>query len=248
MDNTEQISCVASRGMHSPHKLGPRTCILDVDETLVHTWDNTSFVSTYGIYTNPTLFRRFHPIGEPPLAYSIKFNDTNGENHAWGLYRPHLQTFLKFCDEYFDDILIWSAGVPDYVNNVIKHMYHDLGLRLPKLVWARPKCSSYKGMYHKPIGDIITDINSRPLSQLCIDPKSTIIVDDRNHTFMSNPQNGVLIPIYHPGKDRYNRIPTIEDLLDRSDNNLIRLMSWLQTSMIRNAEDIRYVDKSTIFY
>lgn len=225
----------------------PKTLVLDLDETLVHSWENPTFLEGLKIYSDPTTYRRFHPMGEQQIAYSMLLDVAPGkQSRIWGLYRPHVYEFLAFCSEYFENVIVWSAGLRDYVNEISK-IFSEAGLRFPKMIWSREHCSNYQGLYHKPINNIITDLANRPFSSFHIDPRWTLIVDDKIHTFKENPQSGVLIPPYHPGKDNPGKIPSMNDLLDRSDNALLKLKAWLERPEVRDASDIRNVDKSNIF-
>ena len=227
---------------------GPRTLILDLDETVIHSWENARFLDTYQIYTNPTIYRNFHPKGSPSIAYSMLLDMNGNINRIWGLNRPNTYEFLTFASQYFDNIIVWSAGIRPYVDDITKQIFLESGLRPPKLVWSRNKCSNYQGLYHKPISEINAELTTRPYVTFKIDPKSTLILDDKQHTFMENPQNGILARPYHPGKDRPGKIPTLDDLLDRSDRDLLQFMEWLESPKVRNAEDVRTLDKSNIFH
>lgn len=229
------------------HTLGPKTLILDLDETLIHSYEDPHFLESYGIYTTPEIYRKFHPTGSSPIAYSMFLDLPSGNSRIWGLYRPYMYEFLSFAKEYFDNILVWSAGLQSYVEEISQRIFLDSGMSSPKLIWSRNKCYNYQGYYHKPISELISDISTRPFSQLKIEAKSTLILDDKTYTFMQNPDNGVLIPIFYPGKDRSNKIPLLQDLLDRSDNALVQFMNWLKRSEVRNCEDIRILNKTKIF-
>jgi len=225
-----------------------RTLILDLDETAVHSYENPEFIDRYGIYSDPETSRKFHPLGVPQVAYSMFLVLPNGAlSRTWGLYRPNIYEFLRFAKGYFRNIIVWSAGIDPYVNEIVKGLFLESGLPTPKVVWCRSNCSIYQDIYHKPIHDLITYISNSPHSTLKIDPKWTIIVDDRLHTFMQNPNSGVLIPPYHPGNNRPGKIPTMEDLLDRSDDALLKLMEWLKRPEVMHAPDIRDMDKTKIF-
>jgi TFIIF-interacting CTD phosphatase-like protein len=236
---------------HSPRSRytgkGPKTLILDLDETLIHSWENSRFIDTYKIYTDPTIYRRFHPLGTPQIAYSMLLDMNGSLNRIWGLHRPYLYEFLSFAGQYFDNIIVWSAGIRPYVDEITKQIFLESGLQPPKIVWSRNKCSNYQGLYHKPISEINAELATRPYETFTIDPKSTLILDDKQHTFMENPQNGILIRPYHPGKNRPEKFPTMEDLLDRSDKDLLQFMRWLERPEVRNAEDVRSLDKTNIF-
>jgi len=222
--------------------LGPKTLILDLDETLVHSWTNPTFVGEYKIYSNPEIYRLFHPLGSHQITYSMHF-DINGDVTIWGLYRPNVFKFLSFVGEYFENIIVWSAGIKPYVESIVRQLFLESGLSLPKIVWSRDKCSNYQGYHHKPISTLTYDMSSRHYESVKIDPKSTVIIDDKQYTFMENPYNGILIPPYHPGKDRPNGIPTLDDLLDRTDNSLLKLIDFFERSDVKNTTDIRMINK-----
>lgn len=226
---------------------GPRSIVFDIDETLCHSYENSSFLETYQIYTDPNIYRQFHPIGSPSISYSMLLDMNGHQNRIWGIYRPYLHEFLSFAGQYFDNIIVWSAGIVPYVDEISKQMFLESGLNPPKLVWARNRCSKYQDLYHKPISEINAELSTRPYETFKIDPKSTLILDDKQHTFMENRNNGVLIPIYSPGRNRPGRIPTMDDLLDRSDKALLQFKEWLEKPEVMNCEDVRNLDKSKIF-
>lgn len=235
---------------------GPKTLILDLDETLVHSWERPNFLETYQIYTNPEIARLFHPTGKSDIAYSIYLGSNNGNSAytninenlcIWGLKRPHLDEFINFCSHYFDHVLVWSAGIDSYVQEITKNIFRDSGFISPRLIWSRLNCSSYQGYFHKPISEISLSLSRQHPQTFSIDPKTTLILDDKVHTFMQNPQNGILIPPYHPGTDHSDRTPNLTDLTDRSDSALLKFMKWLNNPAVRNAEDVRFLDKTHIF-
>lgn len=232
----------------SKNKRNGKTLILDLDETLVHSYENAHFLETYGIYSDPTVYRKFHPVGSPQIAYSMLLDVNGSQNRIWGLHRPYLYEFLSFCSDYFDNILVWSAAIDIYVKEITRQIFLEAGLRPPRLSWSRDKCSNYRGLYHKPISDIDAELKNRPYVTFTIDPKKTLILDDKHHTFMMNLDNGVLVPCFHPGKNRPDKIPTLDDLLDRSDNALMQFKQWLQRPEVQNAEDVRLLDKTNIFH
>lgn len=230
---------------------GPRTIILDLDECLIHSYENPSFLEELGIYNSAEIYRMFHPLGSQSLSYSMLLDINSRQSKIWGVYRPNLFVFLAKAGQYFDNIIVWSAGIVPYVEEIVKQIFLESGLQPPKLVWARNKCAIYRDkhqeLYHKPISEIEAELNSRPYQTFSIDPKTTLIIDDKQHTFISNSENGVLIPVFYPGRNRPNRTPTLEDLLDRSDDCLLKFMSWLETDEVRNCEDVRTLAKEDIF-
>lgn len=230
---------------------GPRSIVLDLDENLLHSYENPQFLDTLEIYKNPTIYRMFHPLGSQSLSYSMLLDINGHQSRIWGIYRPHLFEFLAFAGHYFDNIIVWSAGIVPYVEEITKQIFLESGLQPPKLVWARNKCAIYKDrnqeLYHKPISEIEAELATRPYQTFSLDPKSTLVMDDKQHTFLSNVSNGVLTPVYSPGKQNPGRIPTLSDLLDRSDDCLLKFIKWLETDEVRNCEDVRLLNKTHIF-
>lgn len=208
-----------------------KTLVLDLDETLIHSLPDTQVL---GIYSNPELFKKFHPIGKPQLCFSTEVDLDGKIVKVWGLKRPGLEEFLKFAQKYFDNIIIWSAGECRYVNNICRQIFDVEGLKMPKAIWTRNECIPLDTQtgYHKPLS-----LLSR-LENLGIDLNNTIIVDDRPHTFKNNPNNGVLIPPYNPGID-------IAQMTDRSDKCLFDLIKWLTN--IKSTENLTILNKSQIF-
>lgn len=228
-------------------KNGPKTLILDLDETLVHSWENPQFLESYQIYNDPTVYRKFHPIGSPQICYSMFLDINKKLTRIWGLNRPYLYEFLSFASGYFENIIVWSAGAHPYVNEITRYIFLESGLKPPKMIWSRTNCSSYQGYFHKPILSLTTELSTRSYQTFTINPKDTLILDDKPFTFMENPQSGLLCPVFHPGKDRSNKIPTMEDLTDRSDRALLQLKEWLERPEVRNCLDVRTLDKTSIF-
>jgi len=216
---------------------GINTCIIDLDETLVHTWENPKFIEKLRIYNDPQIYNKFFRMNEDPLCYSFDIPNC----HIWGMYRPHMWEFLNFCDKYFDNVVIWSAGVEEYVYSIIKHIYKNKS-KFPKVIWSRKNCTDNKNHYHKPIKNLINYINKKSYLPFQIYPQSTIIIDDKNYSFESNVDNGILIPPYD-----FPKTPQINELLNRNDHCLVDIMNWLQTDEVTQCDDVRNVNKNNIF-
>lgn len=214
--------------------MAKKTLILDIDETLVSTQD---YFIHDEIYTNPELFRKYHPRGKKQICYSINFVNENYPVKLWGVIRPGTEEFLHFAQNYFENIIVWSAGVKPYVELICKELFSSPGLYMPKVIWSRDNCILEKGFYHKPIANLIESYQD---SHLDIDIRKTLILDDRKYTFYRNPTNGIQIPMFKPENN-------LTHLCDRSDNNLSKFMNWLKKPEILNTEDFRLVDKTRIF-
>lgn len=216
-----------------------KTCILDLDETLVHSWSNPDNLNELGIYSMRERFETFHPFCGEQLAYSFSLID----GIFWGMYRPHLKEFFQFCDGYFDNVFIWSAGIQEYVEGVCHCIFRDFDITHPRAIWSRIHCNKEKGIYHKPIIKLINHSKERDYDPYSIDMSQTIIVDDKEYTFMENPNNGVLIPPYNPELHDYKELLKYNS----QDTALLKLKAWLSSPTVRECSDIRTLDKKGIF-
>jgi len=183
--------------------------VLDIDETLLTSQEET-----------PPYTKRTH---------KIKIND----NMIYIILRPHYKEFLEFCYDYFQRVIIWSAGEDIYVKKVVKILFNDLPY--PDLVLTHKDCKIYyingeEIDYSKPLYKL-TKIYDK------VDLSNTIIVDDRLKNFLyCNPFNGILIPYYKPKTYR-----------DNEDDMLLRLIRWFRLPEVVEIEDVRYLDFSTVF-
>jgi TFIIF-interacting CTD phosphatase-like protein len=221
-----------------------RTLILDLDETLACSQQNPQ-LEDYRIYRDPTIYRTFHPANARQICYSVVVETENGPLKVWGVTRPGLEEFLRFAQEYFENVIIWSAGIPPYVEEICKEIFTGPGLKMPRAIWSRDNCASEPAyfntpqFYHKPLAKLVAALTSKD-SPIKIDLAKTLILDDRTYTFLKNPENGVLIPSFRPSG-------TLAELTDRSDRSLYKFMEWLNRPEVRSASDYRVLDKSNIF-
>jgi TFIIF-interacting CTD phosphatase-like protein len=227
---------------------GPITLVLDIDETLIHTYSSkgesgVGFVNSYGVYRKNK--KLFFPPDQDALCYSMD-SFTGSDEIMWGMFRPHLREFMIGILSIFDNIVIWSAGMEPYVKNMTQIIFKHVGTPPPKLIQSRPHCRETQGTFHKPIADLKKFTCLRNLN-LDIDTRRTFILDDKKFTFMNNEENGILIPQYKPGNDRTNRVPTLEDLLDRSDDNLMKILKWFRGASLKDVPDFTVLDTGEIF-
>jgi hypothetical protein len=174
--------------------------------------------------------------------YKIKMLDIDGDkdgsgDHAtmWGIERPYLREFLRFCFSYFDIVAVWSAGIYKYVHEIVRHIFKDIGE--PHVIFTRNDCKvEADGNLTKPISKMISKIDE--LNKF-MSPMNTFIVDDRFDTFKYNYDNGILIPPYHPRC-------TIKGLRG-SDSALPRFMTWMLKNEVQQSVDVRSLDKNKIF-
>lgn len=187
-----------------------KTIVLDMDETLLHTF-NTNEIDEPGM----------RELILPRKGFEIRI----GSERHWGMYRPGVREFLRFCSHFFDRVIIWSAGESTYVKSIINALYE--GIPYPQEVLTRENCSKHsQGRYLY-----------KPISQIGLSKNNTIFIDDLDDNFHSNPKNGIIIPVWDP--------ETIDEGLKSEDNYLEKIMDWFDESS--SAFDIRQVSRELVF-
>ena len=223
--------------------------VLDIDATLLHTHDVEEIdgkeVDPVKKFEALNIYDDEDKIKLRKKLYVLKIIDVvkpSGQGEITiltGIYRPHLRVFLDYCRHYFEGIVIWSAGQKKYVEEVVKNMFPFKDFQ-PILVYHQDDC-----VIREDDDDIVVN---KPLSKLFKDKrlkgklneKNTIAIDDREDTFSLNVKNGIQIPVFESDM-------TIEDIAEHEDVNLLKLMAWLETKEVKNAQDIRKVRKDKIF-
>ena len=107
--------------------------VLDIDETLVHTFDSFSLLKQLRIFSDPanTDLRI--------RTYTLRLeNEQNDHFELFGVTRPYVEDFLSFCFKYFQSVIVWSAGQKTYVHDICKFLFRNL--RQPDLIWTRNDC------------------------------------------------------------------------------------------------------------
>jgi hypothetical protein len=211
-----------------------KNIVLDIDATLVHTHGDDGEFLNLKFISNPEMLKYRKRI------YSMELHDVTtdpGEGEIlklYGVYRPYLKEFLDFCFEYFDNIVIWSAGKKKYVEKMCELMFIDRK-KQPLVIYTWDDTDIYDNCIRKPLKKIYED------KRLNVDmnEKNTYVVDDRDDTFGLNKNNGILIPEFE--------VPLSVEGLKHKDENLLKLMAWLSTDEVKNSEDIRMLKKNKIF-
>lgn len=206
--------------------------VLDMDETLLHTFHSMNELYDLNLY-DP-----LNTLGIPlrKQTYSIQLpRPDGGFDQYWGMWRPYLKDFLTFANEFFENVIIWSAGTTDYVHEIIRKMFRDH--ESPSVVLTRPDCVQDREFMEKPILKI-SDICSVYKN---IDLTNTLIVDDRETAYSdTNPQNGIMIPAYEP--------QACISGMCRPDEALKQLELWFEWMHLKYpGRDVREFDKTRIF-
>lgn len=211
--------------------------VLDIDETLVHTYQPNAALP-HNLIKNVFTQLRTDPkyFAIRPRLYHITMEIEYGKPLTYyGVKRPYLDEFIQFCFNHFKIVVIWSAGHPEYVKSMINVIfstkYH------PHIIFSSENLySSNNGdIYNKPINTII---NSYVDLNKYMSLNNTYIVDDRIDNFVPNPQNGILIP-------RYSPILSADTILKDQDMDLLKLIRFFKKN--GSSLDIKMIDKRKIF-
>lgn len=221
-----------------------KTIVLDLDETLIHAYDDIEQLKEMGVFSDP----KYIDLRRRIFKISFDQEDENGDAakyQMWAIERPYLRDFLEFCTNYFQHVIVWSAGIKPYVREVVKHIFR--GLDKPKVVYSREKCEGKKNLY-KPLRKLI-DENPH----LDLDLTQMFALDDRCSTFKDNYENGILLPPFHPPinesgykgtqEDIEDAIVTDLEILREDDHALVLIMQWLLKPSVSNVSDTRVVLK-----
>lgn len=199
--------------------------ILDLDETLVHSFESTdgdAYDANYIKTLRPEIRERVYAIPERDMGGDPE----DGRIMVWGVFRPDLRQFISFCCSYFRKVIIWSAGSKEYVHAIVKLFTKDINMKITIL--TKDDCYKSKtddGFYSKPIKSIERELG--------INLENTFVCDDRDTAFHYNMDNGIEIPAYKP--DPKN--------LDEEDRCLSNLQKWFMRRDVVNAPNVCYLDK-----
>jgi TFIIF-interacting CTD phosphatase-like protein len=145
--------------------------------------------------------------------------------------RPHLREFLLFLQNKYR-VVIWSAGMYEYVHEVVRIIFQDLPQ--PEMVLTRNDVTYFdpqkRREYHKPL---TTFFGKMPDANV----ENTVILDDSVINFHSNPANGIVIPRY---------LPTLYDILHYEDNNLLYAAKWLESHDQQKPSELSRITKKVV--
>jgi TFIIF-interacting CTD phosphatase-like protein len=215
--------------------------ILDLDETLVSTQTEDSSFFKLGLHTDP---KYRDALNQCYYFYFENWGTSSGVSETmWGIKRPNLEEFLNLCFQYFTIVIVWSAGQKEYVDKIVKEIFRNT-IRKPDMVFSwehvhhpNPQDSD---TFDKSISHLQKHIDSMyPKFSNRVNVENTIVVDDKLDNFKFNEDNGVLIPRYKPKL-------TYKGILE-NDGILNSLMDWITYSNIKYNNDVRNLDKTTIF-
>ena len=217
-----------------PHvSLTDKCIVLDLDLTLLCTQDNIQSLFSTEILTNPQLLELRNRV----YYFTVEDVGRPGDGEKidmWGVTRPHIKEFLLFCFSYFKIVAVWSAGQRLYVEAIVNYMFKDLPK--PHIIFTADDTVFQNDHTYKPLSYLMS---SNPVVSRIMTPLTTLAIDDNSSTFAYNKDNAVLIPAYSPS-------PNINSL-SRDDPSLLQLKYWLLQPEVVAAQDVRKLNKSTIF-
>lgn len=205
--------------------------ILDLDETLVRTFSDISQIESLGLLDNPKLRSRVYHMELQDVAVA------KGEGQItqlWGVVRPHVHEFLKFCFSYFKVVAVWSAGKKEYVHAIVELLFRDI--RPPDYIYTNDHCHiEDAGDLSKPLNFMFTatDILRKANAY------QVIILDDRLDVCRHNQEACITIPPYSPEA-------SVKELL--ADEQILPiLINWLMRPDIVSSKNLWKIDKKRIF-
>lgn len=144
--------------------------ILDLDETLIHT-----FAMTDKNHDKNKKMSDFHFV-------------LSG-NYYWVKCRPGLTVFLEYLFKYFD-VGVWTAADKQYAKAICKKIFTMEQLKKLRFIYSRELCESEKnGPFTKPLVKVYR-LNPS------FNSNNTIMIDNSKVTFKHNEYNAIHIPDY----------------------------------------------------
>lgn len=227
--------------------------VLDLDETLVYTLadgeDEVKILQNLDLFKNPKLLNVRNRLYRLALHDATTPLGTGEKSNMWGVERPRLKQFLNFCFDYFDAVVIWSAGQPRYVEGICDNIFKYT--KEPTLILTFNDLELVGKTYTKPLVRVAAKLNAMPQFSGKFDLSNIVAIDDKTYTFMQNHTNGVHIPNYTvlTGDEVLSDVKQ-NRMIDwlKSDNIcLTELQNWLNKPEVKNSTDIRSVPKNNIF-
>ena len=208
--------------------------VFDLDLTLVNTFSDMSSARELKIYTGEDSVEYKSRIYTLDMMDVVNEPGSGESTRMWGVFRPGWEKFHDFCKEYFEHVLVWSAGKPKYVDAVVDVLFPDEDFQ-PLAVYTSDDCTFSGDDIYKPLAKMYKD----PELVDIVTPENTLVLDDRRDTFSLNKRNGIKIPPYEPN-------PTYAAIM-RDDDRLSKLQAWLSSKKVFESEDVRTLSKRGIF-
>lgn len=191
--------------------------ILDLDETLVHTFDDARDLNVH--IEHPGLRDRLYVLD----YYNSR---DRKQEHQVGVRRPNLDIFLKKALEMTDLFVIWTAASESYANDLITKIIKMKGHRSPDIVLTADDCLEHQGETTKPVR-LLFDMYPKLSKLTTVD--NIIIIDDRKSNLKFNAASGIHIDSYHPE-------PTAEGI-QKDDTALLAALEIVKKRFCRTRLD-----------
>jgi len=213
---------------HPITKKNGKNLILDLDQTLIYTTDDSSKIDKLKIFddsSNMSIKQR---------VYMIKiFSDKRSkEINMGGFERDDLQEFLSFIYDNFSFIGVWTAAEDDYGKQICHSIFRNIPI--PVVIWSRKMCEREDGGYIKPLSKMIVMNKQYGLTM-----KNTLIIDDTEETFVKNRENALKIPAYRPDLDLKT--------LSTKDTCLKKIMNYFSSQKFIDSQDVRMLNSRKLF-
>lgn len=213
-----------------------KNIVLDIDATLVHTHGEIEQFTMLNVFSDADRIKYRRNLYQMKLIDVVSVNGAGIVTTLAGIYRPYLREFLDFCFEYFDNVIIWSAGKKKYVEKMCEIMF-PFKEQQPLIIYTFDDCIVGEEDYlKKPLSKLYKD----PRTKGRLNEKNTFVLDDRDDTFSMNHHNGIMIPEFESDM-------SIEDITEHDDHAFLQLMAWLSTNEVKKSTDVRKLKKTKIF-
>jgi hypothetical protein len=219
------------------HCLSNKAIVLDIDSTLLHTFDNHKKLLSLD------LDDKFDKVSLEVKSRILIF-EIEGRKY-WSILRPGVREFLIECYSLFKYVIFWTAGNESYAVKIVQllHLYGPQH----QFIFSR---DDIKTMYEIEVDtDKGKEIDTVPIKDLKIlisklkkeynihlRQEDIIVIDDVESTFSRNDKNAIWIPEFKPK-------PTIEKLSEE-DDCFARIMHWIYMNINK---DMTCVAKNHIF-
>lgn len=209
-----------------------KTIMLDLDSTLIYTSDDFDKYKNLRIYTDHKNFHLRNRVYQFNVMDVVEKPGTGVKSSMWGVLRPHVREFLEFCFDYFETVIVWSAGQLRYVHAICDVLF-DNPYKQPHLIYTYDDCERTDNYLYKPL----TKIGEQVFPHIGLD--KIYALDDNEMTFSKNKYNALHIPPYEPEL-------TPEGIM-APDSTLINVTNWLMKPEVISSSDVRLTLKGDCF-
>lgn len=208
--------------------------VLDMDETMVHTFDGEQYKNQLlALLNTPEMFKHRKRL------YWQNINEDGDKQEIIGIMRPYLDEFLVYCLQTFKTVIVWSAGTKEYVNEVVRNIFRDIGS--PDYILTRDDSEIKKDKKDKIISlkknlSLIVDkINDIKL----VNMNNILLIDD-NQDYVNSLEHGNYIRAVEYRPDDID----MENIND--DKFLSQLITFFKSKEFQNCENIKILDKNSV--